>query len=134
MLRLTGRLGGGWTPSYRYAPPAQIPKMQQTIDQSLTETGRKSNEVHRNYNLAGIVLESNTKKASQQGSMMNSEQDGLLVGSVDFWIDTIIKFYKELQMDTFTFWSANESSEQVELFAKKAVPKVKEDVKRERNT
>jgi hypothetical protein len=66
--------------------------------------------------------------------MMNSEQDGLLAGSVDFWIDTIIKFYKELQMDTFTFWSANESSEQVELFAKKVVPKVKEDVKRERNT
>lgn len=134
MLRLTGRLGDGWTPSYGYAPPAQIPKMQQTIDQSLTETGRKSNEVRRNYNLAGIVLESNTKKASQQGSMMNSEQDGLLVGSVDFWIDTIIKFYNELQMDTFTFWPANESYEQVELFAKKVVPKVKEDVKRERNT
>jgi alkanesulfonate monooxygenase SsuD/methylene tetrahydromethanopterin reductase-like flavin-dependent oxidoreductase (luciferase family) len=134
MLRLTGRLGDGWTPSYGYAPPAQIPKMQQTIDQSLTETGRKSNEVRRNYNLAGIVLESNTKKASQQGSMMNSEQDRLLVGSVDFWIDTIIKFYNELQMDTFTFWPANESSEQVELFAKKVVPKVKEDVKRERNT
>jgi hypothetical protein len=34
---------------------------------------------------------------------MNSEQDGLVVGSVDFWSDTIIKFYKELQMDTFTF-------------------------------
>ena len=75
MLRLTGRLGDGWTPSYGYAPPAQIPKMQQTIGQSLTETGRKSNEVRRIYNLAGIVLESNTKKASQQGSMMNSEQD-----------------------------------------------------------
>jgi hypothetical protein len=120
MLGLTGRLGDGWTPSYGYAPPAQIPKMQQTIDQSLTETGRKSNEVHRNYNLAG--------------SMMNSEQDGLPVGSVDFWIDTIIKFYNELQMDTFTFWPANESSKQLELFAKKVVPKVKEDIKRERNT
>jgi alkanesulfonate monooxygenase SsuD/methylene tetrahydromethanopterin reductase-like flavin-dependent oxidoreductase (luciferase family) len=32
MLRLTGRLGDGWTPSYGYAPPDQIPKMQQTID------------------------------------------------------------------------------------------------------
>jgi hypothetical protein len=35
-------------------------------------------------------------------------------------------------MDSFTFWPANESSEQVELFAKKVVPKVKEeDVKKE---
>ena len=134
ILRLTGRLGDGWTPSYGYAPPTQIPKMQQTIDQSLTDRGRKSNEVRRNHNLACIVLESSTKKASQQGSRMNSEQDGLLVGSVDFWIDTIVKFYKDLQMDSFPFWPANESSEQVELFAKKIVPKVKEDVKRERNT
>jgi hypothetical protein len=79
MLRLTSRLGDGWTPSYGYAPPDQLPKIQQTIDQSLAATGRKSNEVCRNYNLAGIVLESSTPKASQQGSMMNSEQDGLLV-------------------------------------------------------
>jgi hypothetical protein len=63
--------------------------------------------------------------------MTNGEQDGLLVGSVDFWIDTIVKFYKDLQMDSFTFWPANESSEQVELFAKKVIPKVKEDVKKE---
>jgi hypothetical protein len=105
--------------------------MQQTVDQSLATTGRKSNEVRRNYNLVGIVLESSTKKASQQGSMMNSEQDGLLVASVDFWIDTIVKFYKDLQMDCFAFWPANESSEQVKLFTKKVIPKVKEDVKKE---
>jgi alkanesulfonate monooxygenase SsuD/methylene tetrahydromethanopterin reductase-like flavin-dependent oxidoreductase (luciferase family) len=66
MLRLIGRLGDGWTPSYRYGPPAQIPKMQQTIDQSLTETGRKCNEVRRNYNLAGIVLESNKRNKKRQ--------------------------------------------------------------------
>jgi alkanesulfonate monooxygenase SsuD/methylene tetrahydromethanopterin reductase-like flavin-dependent oxidoreductase (luciferase family) len=134
MLRLTDRLGDGWTPSYGYAPLDQIPKMQQTVEQSLAAAGRKSNEVRRNYNLAGIVLESSTEKASQQGSMMNSEQHGLLVGSIDFWIGTIVKFYNDLQMDSFTFWPANESSEQVELFAKKVVTKVKEDVKRERNT
>jgi hypothetical protein len=34
-------------------------------------------------------------------------------------------------MDSFTFWPANESSEQVELFAKKVITKVKEDVKKE---
>jgi hypothetical protein len=76
-------------------------------------------------------LESDTKKAGQKERMTNGEQDGLLVGSVDFWIDTIVKFYKDLQMDSFTFWPANESSEQVELFAKKVIPKVKEDVKKE---
>jgi len=34
-------------------------------------------------------------------------------------------------MDSFAFWPPNESSEQVELFANKVLPKVKEDVKRE---
>jgi alkanesulfonate monooxygenase SsuD/methylene tetrahydromethanopterin reductase-like flavin-dependent oxidoreductase (luciferase family) len=134
MLRLTGRLGDGWTSSYGYAPPEQIPRMQQTIDQSLAAAERKTKEVRRNYNLAGIILESDTKKAGQQqGRMMNGEQDRILVGSVNFWIDTIAKFYKDLQMDSFTFWPANESSEQVDLFAKKVIPKVKEGVVRERN-
>ncbi|MDQ3888883.1 MAG: hypothetical protein M3251_06380 [Thermoproteota archaeon] len=104
--------------------------MQQTINHSLAAAGRKTNEVRRNYNLAGSVLESSTKKAGQEESIINCEQDGLLVDSMDFWINTIIKFYKDLQMDSFTFWPANESSEQVELFAKKVVPKVKEDVKK----
>ena len=60
----------------------------------------------------------------------NSEQDGLLVDSIDFWIDTFVKFYKDLQMDSFTFWPANESSEQVELFAKKVVPRVRENTRK----
>jgi alkanesulfonate monooxygenase SsuD/methylene tetrahydromethanopterin reductase-like flavin-dependent oxidoreductase (luciferase family) len=129
MLRLTGRLGDGWTVSYGYAPLQQIPKMQQTIDQSLAAAGRKTNEVHRNYNLAGIVLESGSKKAGQQEHIItNGEQDGLLVGSIDFWVDTIVKFYKDLRMDSFTFWPANESAEEVELFAKRVVPRVKENI------
>lgn len=51
MLRLTGRLGDGWTPSYGYAPPDQIPKMQQAIEQSISAVGRKSHKVRRNLTL-----------------------------------------------------------------------------------
>jgi hypothetical protein len=40
-VELTGRLGDGWTPSYGYAPTEQIPRMQQTIDQSLAAAERK---------------------------------------------------------------------------------------------
>jgi hypothetical protein len=117
---------------YGYAPPNQIPKMRQTLEQSISATGRKSNEVRRNYNLAGTIFEGDANKEGQRQEDMimvtNSEQDGLLVDSIDFWIDTIVKFYKDLQMDSFTFWPANESSEQVELFAKKVVPRVKKRI------
>ncbi len=69
--------------------------------------GRKTNEVRRNYNLAGIILEGDANKEGQRQEgmtmMTNGEQDGLLVGSIDFWLDTIVKCYKNLQMDSFTF-------------------------------
>jgi alkanesulfonate monooxygenase SsuD/methylene tetrahydromethanopterin reductase-like flavin-dependent oxidoreductase (luciferase family) len=127
MLRLTGRLGDGWTSSYGYAPPEQIPRMQHTIDQSVAAAERKTKEVRRNYNLAGIILESDTKKAGQQQGRitMNDEEDRILVGSVNFWIDTIAKFYKNLQMDSFTFWPANESSEQVSFLQRRLSRKSK---------
>jgi alkanesulfonate monooxygenase SsuD/methylene tetrahydromethanopterin reductase-like flavin-dependent oxidoreductase (luciferase family) len=134
MLRLTGRLGDGWTPSYGYAPPDQIPQMQEIIDQSLAAAGRKTSDVRRNYNLAGIILESDSKiteKKGRQQHIKGEEEGGLIIGSVDFWVDTIVKFYKDLRMDSFTFWPANESAEQIELFAKKVIPKVKEDVKKQ---
>lgn len=106
--------------------------MRQTLEQSISATGRKSNEVRRNYNLAGTIFEGDANKEGQRQEDMimvtNSEQDGLLVDSIDFWIDTIVKFYEDLQMDSFTFWPANESSEQVELFAKKVVPRVKKRI------
>jgi hypothetical protein len=81
---------------YGYAPPNQIPKMRQTLEQSISATGRKSNEVRRNYNLAGTFFEGDANKEGQRQEDMimvtNSEQDGLLVDSIDFWIDTIVKF------------------------------------------
>jgi len=122
---LTDRIHG-------YAPLNQIPKIRQTLEQSVSATGRKSNEVRRNYNLAGTIFEGDANNEGQRQEDMimvtNSEQDGLLVDSIDFGIDSIIKFYKDLQMDRFTFWPANESSDQVELFAKKVMPRVKKRI------
>jgi len=36
--------------------------MQQIIEQSISAAGRKTNDVRRNYNLAGIILESDSNK------------------------------------------------------------------------
>ena len=93
--------------------------MQQTLEQSISQSRRKSKEVRRNYNLAGTILEGDANKEGQWQEIMtmmtNSEQDGLLVGSIDFSIDTIVKLWRDLQMDSFTLWHANEISEQVDL-------------------
>ena len=50
MLRLTGRLGNGSTPYYGYAPPDQIPKMQQTINHSLDAA------IQRRTKFPGIII------------------------------------------------------------------------------
>ena len=80
----------------------------------------------RTITLLALFFEADANKEGQRQEDMimvtNSEQDGLLVDSIDFWIDTIVKFYKDIQMDSFTFWPANESSEEVELFAKGLCP------------
>lgn len=63
-----------------YAPPNQIPKMLQTLEQSISATGRKSNAVRRNYYLAGTIFEGDSNKEGQRQEDMimvtNSEQDG----------------------------------------------------------
>jgi hypothetical protein len=58
--------------------------MRQTLEQSISATGRKRNEVRRNYNnLAGTIFEGEANKEGQRQEDMimetNSKQDGLLV-------------------------------------------------------
>jgi hypothetical protein len=54
--------------------------MRQTLEQSISAIGRKSNEVRRNYNLAGTIFEGDANKECQRLEDMiivtNSEQDG----------------------------------------------------------
>jgi hypothetical protein len=54
--------------------------MLQTLEQSISATGRKSNEVRRYYYLAGTIFEGDSNKEGQrqEGMIMvtNSEQDG----------------------------------------------------------
>ena len=101
MLRVTGGLADSWTPSYNYAPPHKIPEMQKIIDDSAIASGRKPDSVRRNYNLTGKITED---KISEDKSIIEGNSEDLLIGSIDFWIDTLVKFYKDLKMDTFTFW------------------------------
>ena len=75
--------------------------MQKIIDDSAIASGRKPDSVRRNYNLTGKITED---KISKDKSIIEGNSEDLLIGSIDFWIDTLVKFYKDLKMDTFTFW------------------------------
>src|SRR5919197_121917 len=101
MLKVTGCFADGWTPSYNYAPPQNIPEMQKIIDENAIASRRKPNNIRRNYNLPSkIVLDGESQEQGQTGAL-DAEQEGLLIGSNNFWVNTIVKFYNELRMDTF---------------------------------
>jgi alkanesulfonate monooxygenase SsuD/methylene tetrahydromethanopterin reductase-like flavin-dependent oxidoreductase (luciferase family) len=120
MLNLTGRLGDGWIPSLRYAPPERIPTMQQRVDAGVEEAGRQPADVRRMYNISGAITDGDAR--------------GLLQGPASQWIEELTGFVLELGLDTFLFWPREEHARQLERFAGEVVPGVREAVAGERGS
>jgi alkanesulfonate monooxygenase SsuD/methylene tetrahydromethanopterin reductase-like flavin-dependent oxidoreductase (luciferase family) len=114
MLNLTGRLGDGWIPSLRYAPPDRIPALQRRVDDGAEEAGRRPVEIRRMYNVSGAITAGTSR--------------GLLQGPVSQWIDELTGFILDLGLDTFLFWPREDHARQVDLFAGDVVPRVREAV------
>jgi len=122
MLRLVGRLADGWSVSLSYVLPEQIPGMQQLIDEAAVEANREPSSIRRNYNLGGMIL-----SASQ--SNLRARRPGILFGLPTVWVETLVRFYTELGMDTFNFWPvAGNEHEQIRLFAGEVVPAAREQI------
>jgi alkanesulfonate monooxygenase SsuD/methylene tetrahydromethanopterin reductase-like flavin-dependent oxidoreductase (luciferase family) len=51
MLAITGQKADGWLPSMSYAPPDELPAMQERIDEAATAAGRSPAEIRRLYNV-----------------------------------------------------------------------------------
>lgn len=118
MLGLTGRLGDGWLPSLAYAPPEQIPAMQQRIDDAASEVARAPSAIRRGYNVNGLIT--------------NGPLRGILQGPTSYWVEELTRFAVELGLDTFVFWPIEDQLGQLERFAAEVVPGVREAVTRAR--
>ncbi len=122
MLRLLGRLADGWSVSLSYVLPEQIPGMQRLIDEAAAEANRDPSRIRRNYNLGGMIL-----SASQ--SNIRARRPGILFGLPTVWVETLVRYYTELGMDTFNFWPvAGIEQEQIRLFAEEVVPAAREQI------
>jgi alkanesulfonate monooxygenase SsuD/methylene tetrahydromethanopterin reductase-like flavin-dependent oxidoreductase (luciferase family) len=99
MLRLTGRLGDGWIPSFGYMKPDALPDAQRRIDEAAEKAGRDPAEVRRAYNFG--------------------PPDG-------DWAETLAGWATEIGLDTFVLWPKDAG--QVERFAGEVVPAVREAV------
>ena len=120
MLNVTGRLGDGWIPSLRYAPPERIPALRRRVDEGVEEAGRRPADVRRMYNVSGAI----TDGASR----------GLLQGPPSQWVEELAGFVLDLGFDTFLLWPREDHARQVDIFARDVVPGVREAVARERGS
>ena len=115
MLDMTGRLSDGWvSPLNTYAPPEAVPDLQRVIDEGARSAGREPADVRRIYNVVGAI---------------GSGSDGPgLNGDVDAWIEALTRYTIELGFDTFIFWPQGPALAQLETFATRVVPAVRERV------
>ncbi len=121
MLGLTGRLGDGWIPSLRYAPPDRIPALRSRVDAGAEESGRDPSTIRRLYNVSGLITD-------------NGSSAGLLSGPAAQWVDELTGFVLELGFDTFLYWPREDHERQVDLFAGEVAPAVREAVARARGS
>jgi alkanesulfonate monooxygenase SsuD/methylene tetrahydromethanopterin reductase-like flavin-dependent oxidoreductase (luciferase family) len=118
MLRLTGQQADGLIISASYIPPEDVPAIQQTIDEAAREAGRDPLAIRRAYNLMGAIVQPGSRP-------MAARRKGVIIGTPQHWIDEIQRYYHELKMDTFIFWSImGEEEKQSRIFAEEIVPKV----------
>jgi alkanesulfonate monooxygenase SsuD/methylene tetrahydromethanopterin reductase-like flavin-dependent oxidoreductase (luciferase family) len=118
MLDLIGRIGDGWIPSSSYVPPAELPVMQQRIDEAARRAGRDPAMVQRLYNVFGQIT--------------NGPSTGFLHGPADQWVDELTVLTIEYGMDSYILGPIGDVDSQLRRFAEKVVPHVREHVARRR--
>jgi alkanesulfonate monooxygenase SsuD/methylene tetrahydromethanopterin reductase-like flavin-dependent oxidoreductase (luciferase family) len=110
MLDLIGRKADGWVPSASWAPPEDLSRYLQRIEDAAANSGRDFGSIRRIYNLMGGI---------------GPETGERLVGPVSFWVDELGRM-AELGMDGFIFWPGGEDPvRQTEAFAAQVVPAVR---------
>src|SRR5215211_3298992 len=124
MLRLTGELSDGWVaPIPSYLPYERWSDSQERIDAGAREAGRDPKEVLRIANLPGAITGSSGNRPG------GSEP---LVGSSEFWAETLSKWALEFRFDAFVFWPGEDPEGQTRRFGEEVVPAVRESVADER--
>jgi alkanesulfonate monooxygenase SsuD/methylene tetrahydromethanopterin reductase-like flavin-dependent oxidoreductase (luciferase family) len=113
-LGLLGRLADGWLPSSSYAPPERLPELQQRINDAALAAGRQPQDIRRIYNVMGLITE---------GAVQ-----GPFTGPVDYWVEELARLAREVGIDTFIYWPADDRLRQIERFAAEVVPAVQEQM------
>ena len=116
MLQLTGEVADGWLPSSPYAPPEQLTRMNEIIDEAAAAAGRPPTAIRRLYNIAGSF---------------NTPDGDFLHGPPKVWAEELAGL--ALTEGISAFILTGDAPAELELFAQEVAPAVRELVERERD-
>ena len=115
MLQLTGEAADGWLPSSPYAPPEQLTRMNEVIDEAAAAAGRPSSAIRRLYNVAGSF---------------GTPDGDFLQGPPKVWAEQLAEL--ALIEGISGFILTGDAPADLEIFAQEVAPAVRELVERER--
>jgi alkanesulfonate monooxygenase SsuD/methylene tetrahydromethanopterin reductase-like flavin-dependent oxidoreductase (luciferase family) len=115
MLQLTGRQADGWSISYNWCPPEQVPALRAVLEAAAAEAGRPAGAIRRNYNLMGLI--------ASDGQPNVRVRQGMIGGPPASWAELIARCVDELGMDSFIYWPvAGDVRTQIRLWVEQVVP------------
>jgi alkanesulfonate monooxygenase SsuD/methylene tetrahydromethanopterin reductase-like flavin-dependent oxidoreductase (luciferase family) len=117
MLHITGRLADGIYVSSAYVSDEGLKRSNRLIDEGAQQVGRNPQDIRRGYNMMGVL------DLDREDTRLDKGKDKYLFGPVDFWVDEIVRLYRDYRQDTFIFWpvTGNEAL-QIEAFSQQVVP------------
>ncbi len=111
-LRLAGRVADGWVPSMGRFSLDELRASSEQIDHAALAAGREPSAIRRIYNIGGLITD--------------GEGEGVLVGPVGQWVETLTEWALDPGIDAFIFWPTADELTQVERFAAEVAPAVRE--------
>jgi alkanesulfonate monooxygenase SsuD/methylene tetrahydromethanopterin reductase-like flavin-dependent oxidoreductase (luciferase family) len=114
-LRLAGRMADGWVPSMGRVSLDDLRASSTVIDDAALAAGRDPSAIRRVYNIGGSI----TPEVGGGG-------EGVLVGPVGHWIETLTAWAVDPGIDACIFWPTANELIQVERFAGEVAPAVRE--------
>ena len=112
-LRLIGRMADGWVPSMGRVSVDDLRAASKVIDDAALAAGRSPANIRRIYNISGVITD-------------GLGGEGVLVGPVGKWVETLAQWAVDPGIDAFIFWPTADELAQVERFAAEVVPRVRE--------
>jgi alkanesulfonate monooxygenase SsuD/methylene tetrahydromethanopterin reductase-like flavin-dependent oxidoreductase (luciferase family) len=112
-MRLIGRLADGWVPSMGRVSVNALRESSKRIDEAALAAGREPTAIRRVYNIGGLITD-------------GGAGEGVLVGPVGQWVETLAEWAVDPGIDAFIFWPTADELTQVQRFAAEVAPAVRE--------